>query len=92
MPALTYGVAASLSPHQAGLDSGLGTTAWDADTALSVAARQQHPVRPRRPDLRPAPVALSAATPAVVAGYGGATQTRTIAKSRERVLSRLASR
>ncbi|WP_030573905.1 hypothetical protein [Streptomyces aureocirculatus] len=67
-------MAASLSPHQAGLDSGLGVTARDTGTALVIVAANI--ILSARTGLTSglAPVTLSAVTLAVVSGYGGAAR------------------
>ncbi|MFI9648518.1 MFS transporter [Streptomyces sp. NPDC052040] len=76
MPALTFGVVTSLPPHQAGLGSGLGTSAREIGAALGVAVTGT--VLAGRPDLahgmgpalRTVALAVLAATALVVAGYG----------------------
>ncbi|MFJ7901175.1 MFS transporter [Streptomyces sp. NPDC096198] len=76
MPALTFGVVTSLPPHQAGLGSGLGTSAREIGAALGVAVTGT--VLAGRPDLahgmgpalRTVALAVLAAMALVVAGYG----------------------
>ncbi|WP_256340177.1 MFS transporter [Streptomyces sp. 2231.1] len=76
MPALTLGVVTSLPPHQAGLGSGLGTTARETGAALGVAVTgtvlSAHTDLPHGmgPALRTVGVVVLAATALVVAGYG----------------------
>ncbi|HEY8985217.1 MAG TPA: MFS transporter [Streptomyces sp.] len=77
MPALTLGVATSLPPHQAGLGSGLGTSAREIGAALGVAVSGT--LLAARPDLasgmgsalRVVGVAVLVATGVVVAGFRG---------------------
>ncbi|MER7932586.1 MULTISPECIES: MFS transporter [unclassified Streptomyces] len=94
MPALTLGVVTSLPPHQAGLGSGLGTTARETGAALGVAvtgtilSAHADLVSGMGPALRTVSLLVLAATVLVVAGYRDRTPTRTIASDRERVLSR----
>ncbi|MEU2426229.1 MFS transporter [Streptomyces sp. NPDC007851] len=94
MPALTLGVVTSLPPHQAGLGSGLGTTARETGAAIGVAvtgtALSAHSdlASGMGPALRTAALLVLAATAVVVAGYGGPASTRSIASGRKRVLSR----
>ncbi|MEV5952886.1 MFS transporter [Streptomyces sp. NPDC051987] len=94
MPALTLGVVGSLPPHQAGLGSGLGTTARETGAALGVAVTgtilSEHGdlASGMGPALRTVALLVLAATALVVAGHGGRTPTRTIASGPERVLSR----
>ncbi|MGW1560965.1 MFS transporter [Streptomyces sp. NPDC002144] len=96
MPALTLGVVTSLPAHQAGLGSGLGTSAREIGAALGVATAgtvlAAHPdfAHGMGPALRTAALLVLAATAAVVAGYGKRGATRTIASSDKRVLSRSA--
>ncbi|MFG3206004.1 MFS transporter [Streptomyces sp. NPDC048192] len=76
MPALTIGVVTSLPPHQAGLGSGLGTTARETGAALGVAVTgtvlSAHTDLPHGmgPALRTVGAVVLAATALVVAGYG----------------------
>ncbi|MFF3987678.1 MFS transporter [Streptomyces sp. NPDC001797] len=94
MPALTLRVVDSLPPHQAGLGSGLGTTARETGAALGGAVTGTIPgghgdlASGMGPALRTAALLVLAATALVVAGHGGRTPTRTIASDPERVLSR----
>ncbi|MBW8799204.1 MAG: MFS transporter [Streptomyces sp.] len=94
MPALTLGVVGSLPPHQAGLGSGLGTTAREIGAALGVAvtgtilSAHGDLGSGMGPALRTVALLVLAATALVVAGHGGRTPTRTIASGPERVLSR----
>ncbi|MEV7385747.1 MFS transporter [Streptomyces sp. NPDC091215] len=94
MPALTLGVVTSLPPHQAGLGSGLGTTARETGAALGVAvtgtvlSAHTDLTTGMGPALRTVALLVLAATALVVAGYGGRASTRTIASGKERVLSR----
>jgi MFS family permease len=88
MPTLTLGVVVSLPPHQAGLGSGLGTSAREIGAALGVAVTgtvlAAHPDLPHGmgPALRTVALLVLAATAAVVAGYGkGAHPSRTAAVS-----------
>ncbi|MER6356802.1 MFS transporter [Streptomyces sp. NPDC001634] len=96
MPALTYGVVSSLPAHQAGLGSGLGTSAREIGAALGVAVTgtvlAAHPNLPHGmgPALRTVALVVLAATAAVVAGYGNGARSRTVASGPERVLSRSA--
>ncbi|GHE10781.1 MFS transporter [Streptomyces alanosinicus] len=76
MPALTLGVVTSLPAHQAGLGSGLGTTARETGAALGVAVTgtvlSSHTdlLHGMGPALRTVGVVVLAATALVVAGYG----------------------
>ncbi|MFE7167375.1 MFS transporter [Streptomyces sp. NPDC057616] len=94
MPALTLGVVTALPAHQAGLGSGLGTSAREVGAALGVAVTgtvlSAHPdlSHGMGPALRTVALLVLAATAAVVAGYGSRGKTRTIASGKERVLSR----
>ncbi|MHC3468276.1 MFS transporter [Streptomyces sp. 7R007] len=94
MPALTLGVVTSLPAHQAGLGSGLGTSAREVGAALGVAVTgtvlASHPdfAHGMGPALRTVAVLVLAATAAVVAGYGDRAKSRTIASDGKRVLSR----
>ncbi|MEV8461331.1 MULTISPECIES: MFS transporter [Streptomyces] len=78
MPALTLGVVTSLPPHQAGLGSGLGTSARELGAALGVAVTgtilSAHPdlTHGMGPALRTVAVVVLAATVVVVTGHGGA--------------------
>ncbi|MFJ3303410.1 MFS transporter [Streptomyces sp. NPDC086549] len=96
MPALTLGVVTSLPPHQAGLGSGLGTTARETGAALGVAVTGTVLSSHRGlsdgmgPALRTVALVVLAATAVVVAGYGGGTGARAVAPTDERVLSRSA--
>ncbi len=96
MPALTLGVITSLPPHQAGLGSGLGTTARETGAALGVAvtgtvlASHTGLIDGMGPALRTVALVVPAATAVVVAGYGGRPDARTVASGGERVLSRSA--
>ncbi|MHC5908371.1 MFS transporter [Streptomyces sp. S6] len=77
MPALTLGVATSLPPHQAGLGSGLGTSAREIGAALGVAVSGT--LLAAHPDLasgmgsalRTVGVVVLVATGVVVAGFRG---------------------
>ncbi|WP_053707825.1 MFS transporter [Streptomyces sp. NRRL B-3648] len=75
MPALTLGVVVSLPPHQAGLGSGLGTSAREIGAALGVAvagtALAGHPgfASGMGPALRTVGTAVLLATLLVVTGY-----------------------
>jgi predicted MFS family arabinose efflux permease len=77
MPALTLGVVTSLPPHQAGLGSGLGTSARELGAALGVAVTgtvlSAHPdlTHGMGPALRTVAVVVLAATAVVVTGHGG---------------------
>ncbi|MFI9242500.1 MFS transporter [Streptomyces sp. NPDC053086] len=77
MPALTLGVAVSLPPHQAGLGSGLGTSAREIGAALGVAvagttlAGHADFGHGMGPALRVVGVAVLVATAVVVTGYRG---------------------
>jgi predicted MFS family arabinose efflux permease len=81
MPALTLGVVTSLPPHQAGLGSGLGTSAREIGAALGVAvtgtvlASHGDLHSGMAPALRTVGLVVLAATAAVLAGYGGSPQT-----------------
>ncbi|MGW7254085.1 MFS transporter [Streptomyces sp. NPDC054834] len=94
MPALTLGVVSSLPPHQAGLGSGLGTSAREIGAALGVAVTgtvlSSHAdlADGMGPALRTVALVVLAATAVVVAGYDGRSGSRTIASGPERVLSR----
>lgn len=96
MPALTLGVVTALPAGQAGLGSGLGTSAREVGAALGIAVTgtvlAAHPDFPHGmgPALRTVALLVLAATAAVVAGYGRRAKTRTIASDEERVLSRSA--
>ncbi|GGL75714.1 MFS transporter [Streptomyces fumigatiscleroticus] len=88
MPALTFGVVISLPAHQAGLGSGLGTSAREVGAALGVAVTgtvlAAHPDLPHGmgPALRTVALLVLAATAAVVTGYrGGGRASRTAAVS-----------
>jgi predicted MFS family arabinose efflux permease len=76
MPALTIGVVTSLPPHQAGLGSGLGTTARETGAALGVAvtgtvlSAHTDLLHGMGPALRTVGAVVLAATALVVAGYG----------------------
>ncbi|MGW1889481.1 MFS transporter [Streptomyces sp. NPDC002004] len=79
MPALTLGVVSSLPPHQAGLGSGLGTSAREIGAALGVAVTgtvlDSHGGAARFTDgmgtaLRVVSLLVLAATVLVVTGYG----------------------
>jgi MFS family permease len=76
MPALTLGVVTSLPPHQAGLGSGLGTSARELGAALGVAVTgtvlASHPDLSdgMGPALRVVAVVVLAATALVVVGHG----------------------
>ncbi|MEV7126687.1 MFS transporter [Streptomyces sp. NPDC093260] len=79
MPALTVGVVTSLPPHQAGLGSGLGTSAREVGAALGVAVtgtvlsahQGAHALADgMAPALRVVALLVLAATAAVVTGYG----------------------
>ncbi|MEU0334834.1 MFS transporter [Streptomyces sp. NPDC006193] len=75
MPALTLGVVVSLPPHQAGLGSGLGTSAREIGAALGVAvagtvlAGHGDLASGMGPALRTVAVVVLLATAAVVTGY-----------------------
>ncbi|WP_225825095.1 MFS transporter [Streptomyces naphthomycinicus] len=77
MPALTLGVVVSLPPHQAGLGSGLGTSAREIGAALGVAvagttlAGHADFAGGMGPALRVVGVTVLVATAAVVTGYRG---------------------
>ncbi|MFJ9813880.1 MFS transporter [Streptomyces sp. NPDC101151] len=83
MPALTLGVLTSLPAHQAGLGSGLGTTARETGAALGVAvtgtvlSAHTDLTHGMGPALRTVGLVVLAATALVVAGYGTRTTTRT---------------
>ncbi|MEV5878694.1 MFS transporter [Streptomyces sp. NPDC052101] len=76
MPALTLGVVTSLPAHQAGLGSGLGTTARETGAALGVAvtgtvlSAHSDLLHGMGPALRTVGVVVLAATALVMAGYG----------------------
>ncbi|MGW2425009.1 MFS transporter [Streptomyces sp. NPDC001709] len=76
MPALTVGVVTSLPTHQAGLGSGLGTTARETGAALGVAvtgtvlSAHADLLHGLGPALRVVSLVVLAATALVVAGYG----------------------
>ncbi|MFF7766476.1 MFS transporter [Streptomyces massasporeus] len=78
MPALTLGVVTSLPPHQAGLGSGLGTSAREIGAALGVAvtgtvlASHGDLNSGMAPALRVVGLLVLAATVAVTVGYGRA--------------------
>lgn len=94
MPALTLGVVTALPAGQAGLGSGLGTSAREVGAALGIAVTgtvlAAHPdfAHGMGPALRTVAVLVLAATAVVVAGYGKRAKTRTIASGEERALSR----
>ncbi|MEU4929383.1 MFS transporter [Streptomyces yokosukanensis] len=75
MPALTLGVVTSLPAHQAGIGSGLGTTARETGAALGVAvtgtvlSSHSDLLHGMGPALRTVAVVVLAATVLVVAGY-----------------------
>ncbi|MEU6664474.1 MFS transporter [Streptomyces sp. NPDC046727] len=77
MPALTLGVVVSLPAHQAGLGSGLGTSAREIGAALGVAvagtalAGHAHFADGMGPALRTVAVVVLLATAAVVTGHRG---------------------
>lgn len=77
LPALTLGVAVSLPPHQAGLGSGLGTSAREIGAALGVAvagtalAAHADFAHAMGPALRVVGVTVLAATAVVMTGYRG---------------------
>ncbi|UJA09988.1 MFS transporter [Streptomyces collinus] len=89
MPALTLGVVTSLPAHQAGLGSGLGTTARETGAALGVAVTgtvlSAHPdlAHGMGPALRTVAVVVLAATALVTAGYGGRATDRAVTAGRE---------
>ncbi|MBJ7905430.1 MFS transporter [Streptomyces sp. DSM 110735] len=94
MPALTLGVVTSLPAHQAGLGSGLGTTARETGAALGVAvtgtvlAAHTDLAGGMGPALRTVALIVLAATALVVAGYGGRERPLpATAPERERVAS-----
>ncbi|MFJ5969713.1 hypothetical protein [Streptomyces sp. NPDC093060] len=76
MPALTLGVVTSLPAHQAGLGSGLGTTARETGAALGVAVTgtvlSAHPdlIHGMGPALRTVALVVLAATALVTTTYG----------------------
>ncbi|WEO95762.1 MFS transporter [Streptomyces sp. FXJ1.172] len=76
MPALTLGVVTSLPAQQAGLGSGLGTTARETGAALGVAvtgtilSTHADLLHGMGPALRTAAVVVLGATVLVIAGYG----------------------
>lgn len=76
MPPLTLGVVTSLPAHQAGLGSGLGTTARETGAALGVAVTgtvlsgHADLIQGMRPALRVVGVVVLVATGVVVRGYG----------------------
>ncbi|MDT0461811.1 MFS transporter [Streptomyces gibsoniae] len=94
MPTLTFGVVSALPPHQAGLGSGLGTSAREIGAALGVAVTgtvlAAHPGLPHGmgPALRTVALVVLAATAVVVAGYGDRARTRRAAAGTERVPAR----
>ncbi|MFI1763743.1 MFS transporter [Streptomyces sp. NPDC020800] len=96
MPALTFGVVTSLPPHQAGLGSGLGTTARETGAALGVAVTgtvlSSHAdlAGGMGPALRTTALVVLAATALVVVGYGGRARSHSVASGPDRVLSRSA--
>ncbi|TVZ93387.1 MFS transporter [Streptomyces sp. BK340] len=87
MPALTLGVVTSLPAHQAGLGSGLGTTARETGAALGVAVTgtvlSAHPdlIHGMGPALRTVAVVVLAATALVTTAYGTGTGTGPAPKS-----------
>ncbi|MFI9565467.1 MFS transporter [Streptomyces rishiriensis] len=87
MPALTLGVVTSLPPHQAGLGSGLGTSAREIGAALGVAvagtvlAGHAGFAVGMGPALRTVAVAVLAATALVVTGLGAPARRRSFDKS-----------
>jgi predicted MFS family arabinose efflux permease len=94
MPALTLGVVTSLPAHQAGVGSGLGTSAREVGAALGVAvagtvlgahADFAHGMGPA---LRTVALLVLAATVVVVAGYTDRRTARVVASGGERALSR----
>ncbi|EST31614.1 MFS transporter [Streptomyces roseochromogenus] len=94
MPALTLGVVTSLPAHQAGLGSGLGTTARETGAALGVAvtgtvlSAHADLTYGLGPALRTVAVVVLGATAVVVAGYGGGgAGGRTVEAGREPELS-----
>ncbi|MFJ3233383.1 MFS transporter [Streptomyces sp. NPDC086787] len=82
MPALTLGVVNSLPPHQAGLGSGLGTTARETGAALGVAvtgtvlSAHTDLTSGMGPALRTVALTVLASTALVIAGYGGRKSAR----------------
>ncbi|MEU5534667.1 MFS transporter [Streptomyces sp. NPDC020362] len=96
MPALTFGVVTSLPPHQAGLGSGLATTARETGAALGVAVTgtvlSSHTdlAGGMGPALRTTALVVLAATALVVVGHGDRARSRSIASGPERVMSRSA--
>lgn len=82
MPALTLGVVTSLPPHQAGLGSGLGTSAREIGAALGVAvagtvlAGHAGFALGMGPALRTVAVAVLAATALVMTGLGAPVSRR----------------
>ncbi|WP_069771311.1 MFS transporter [Streptomyces sp. LUP30] len=82
MPALTLGVVTSLPPHQAGLGSGLGTSAREIGAALGVAvagtvlAGHAGFALGMGPALRAVAVAVLAATALVMTGLGAPVSRR----------------
>ncbi|GGW30383.1 MFS transporter [Streptomyces lucensis JCM 4490] len=82
MPALTLGVVTSLPAGQAGLGSGLGTTARETGAALGVAvtgtvlSAHADLAHGMGPALRTVALVVLAATALVVAGYGGGARSR----------------
>ncbi|MEU6279022.1 MFS transporter [Streptomyces sp. NPDC047028] len=95
MPALTLGVVTSLPPYQAGLGSGLGTTARETGAALGVAvtgtilSTHTDLTQGMGPSLRVVALIVLAATALVVVGYGGGRRSHTVTPDRERPLSRV---
>ncbi|QBJ91954.1 MFS transporter [Streptomyces seoulensis] len=94
MPALTVGVITSLPAHQAGLGSGLGTTARETGAALGVAVTgtvlSAHTGlgAGMGPALRIVALVVLAATALVIAGWGGRNRTlRSAGPVPERVAS-----
>jgi MFS family permease len=94
MPPLTLGVVTSLPAHQAGVGSGLGTSAREVGAALGVAvagtvlgahADFAHGMGPA---LRTVALLVLAATVVVVAGYTDRRTARVVASGGERALSR----
>ncbi|KUM96603.1 MFS transporter, partial [Streptomyces cellostaticus] len=79
MPALTLGVVTSLPAHQAGLGSGLGTTARETGAALGVAvtgtvlSAHTDLAHGMGPALRTVALVVLAATALVIAGYSSRT-------------------
>ncbi|WP_225099681.1 MFS transporter [Streptomyces sp. CoH27] len=90
MPALTYGVVTSLPAHQAGLGSGLGTTARETGAALGVAvtgtilSAHTDLLHGMGPALRTVGVVVLVATVLVIAGYGEDARGPRFAENRSR--------